>query len=123
MSHFTRIRTQLRNIKTVQQALEDLGYTVEDGDVRGYADQHTDADLVVRTDSGYDIGFRKERGVVVMVGDFWGLRLDRQAFLNQVSQRYAYLTVRDQAEAQGWQMVTEEAQPDGSIRLVMQQWS
>jgi hypothetical protein len=122
MSHFTKVRTQLRNLQTVKQALEALGYTVTEGPVRGYGSQQTRADLVVRTGTAYDIGFRREGQNVVMVADFWGLRIDRGQFLHQVSQRYAYLTVVEQAQTQGWQMATEERQTDGSIRLVMQRW-
>ena len=47
MSHFTRIRTQIRNIGTLQRALEDLGYDVaQDAQVRGYRGAQTKADLV-----------------------------------------------------------------------------
>jgi hypothetical protein len=123
MSHFTRVRTQLRNIETVKQALEDLGYTVAEGTVRGYQGQLENADLVVNTGSSYDLGFRKEGENVVMVADFWGLRINRDQFVKQLSQRYAYLTVMEQAQTQGWQSVTEEVQSDGSIRLVMQRWA
>lgn len=123
MSHFTRVRTQLRDVGTVRRALEDLGYDVEtDGAVRGYGGNVTPADLVVRTDAEYDIGFRRAGESVVMVVDFWGLRVDRKRFLDEVTQRYAYLTVLDQAASQGWQAVEEEVQADGSIRLVMQHW-
>lgn len=122
MSHFTRVKTQLKNVETLKDALEDLGYAVEVGSVRGYNGQLANADLVVHTGLDYDIGFRREGDEVVMVADFWGLRIDRTAFLNEVSQRYAYRTVMEQAEQQGWSNVTEEVQPDGSIRLVMQRW-
>jgi hypothetical protein len=110
-------------METVQQALEDLGYTVEKGTVRGYLGQQARADLVVRTDNNFDIGFRKEGENIVLVGDFWGLRINREEFLQQVSQRYAYLTVTQQAAAGGWSKMTEEVQEDGSIRLVMQRWA
>ena len=123
MSHFTRVRTQLRNIDTVKQALESLGYTVAEGKIRGYQGQLEHADLVVNAGGNYDIGFRKEDENVVMVADFWGLRINRDQFLKQVSQKYAYLTIMEQAESQGWQSVTEEVQQDGSIRLVMQRWA
>jgi hypothetical protein len=123
MSHFTRVRTQLRNIETVKQALEDLGYAVTEGSVRGYQGHLENADLVVNTGSSYDLGFRKEGENVVMVADFWGLRINREQFVKQLSQRYAYLTVMEQAQSQGWQSVTEEVQTDGSIRLVMQRWA
>lgn len=123
MSHFTRVRTQLRNIDTVKQALENLGYAVSEGKVRGYQGNLEQADLVVNVGSSYDIGFRKEGENVVMVADFWGLNIKREQFLKQVSQKYAYLTIMQQAESQGWQSVTEEVQTDGSIRLVMQRWA
>jgi hypothetical protein len=123
MSHFTRIRTKLTDIHTVQKALEELGYTVQNGRVRGYRGQEAQADLVVKTDSGYDIGFRDEGSTVVMVADLWGLRINRDEFLNKVAQKYAYITVVEQAKEQGWQMATEENQEDGSIRLVLQRWA
>jgi len=123
MSHFTRVRTQLRNLTTVQKALEELGYNVESGSVRGYAGQLAQADIVVRMDGKFDMGFRKEGENVVLVADFWGLRINREEFLQQLAQRYAYITIMDQAEQQGFTMMTEETQADGSIRLVMQRWS
>jgi hypothetical protein len=113
----------LTDIHTVRKALEDLGYAVESGRVRGYGGQEAQADLVVSTNSGYDIGFRQEGSAVVMVADLWGLRINRDEFLNSVTQRYAYLTVIEQARSQGWQMTTEENQEDGSIRLVLQRWA
>lgn len=123
MSHFTRVRTQLRDMDTVRRALEDLGFEVEDGTaVRGYMGQREQADLVVQTGSDYNLGFRREGQNILLVADFWGLRMDREAFLNRVTQRYAYLTVLEQAGTQGWQSVEEEVQEDGSIRLVMQRW-
>ncbi|NDJ36624.1 MAG: DUF1257 domain-containing protein [Chloroflexi bacterium] len=123
MSHFTRVRTQFRDLDRMRTALVDLGYTVEEGAVRGYQGRQEKADIVVRTDTDFDIGFRREGESVIMVGDFWGLRINRSEFLQQVTQRYAYLTVSEQAAANGWQMTTEEVQEDGSIRLVMQRWA
>ena len=124
MSHFTRVRTKLRDISVVQRALEDLGHHVQEGGkVRGYGGDRSAADLVVRIDGQYDIGFSEQKnGDVVMVADLWGLRIDKNTFLNEVTQRYAYLTVMEQAEAQGFRVTSEESQQDGSIRLVMQRW-
>ena len=46
MSHFTRIRTELRDIETVRRALEDMGYQVEEGQVRGFMHQRAQADKI-----------------------------------------------------------------------------
>lgn len=123
MSHFTRVTTQLRNLAVLRDALVQLGHSVSDaGPVRGFGGQRVDADLVVDTGSGYDVGFVQEGDEIRMVADFWGLKNDPKQFLDQVTQRYAYLTVVTQAQDQGWATITEEVQPDGSIRLVMQRW-
>jgi len=122
MSHFTRIRTQLRDLQVLRRSLTDLGYSLTEGNVVGYGGQHTQTDLVVKQDNGPEIGFRKEGQQIVLVADFWGSTINRDEFLGKVCQRYAYLTVLEQTSSQGWQSVAEEVQPDGSIRLVMQRW-
>jgi hypothetical protein len=123
MSHFTRVKTQLTDIQMVKRVLEDLGHTVTSGIVRGYGNQETRADLVVRLDDRVDVGFQQDGKVVGMIGDFYGSHISPEAFLNKVSQRYAYLTILDQTTDQGWQKVTEETQADGSVRLVLQRWA
>ncbi|MBN1430082.1 MAG: DUF1257 domain-containing protein [Anaerolineae bacterium] len=123
MSHFTRVQTQLKDIEMVKRALEDLGHTVTSGTVHGYQSQKSQADLVVRLDDRYDVGFRQEGGSVSMIADLWGSKVNAQDFIKQVSQRYAYLTVVEQTAGQGWQVVAEETQADGSVRLVMQRWT
>jgi hypothetical protein len=122
MSHFTRVRTQLRDMEMVKRALIDLGYKVTSGSVYGFGGQEARVDLVVRTAGKYDIGFKMEGSNIEMIADFWGIPVDRAEFLRRLTQRYAYLTVTEQARQQGWQTVLEETQPDGSIRLVMQRW-
>ena len=123
MSHFTKVRTQLQDLGMVKRALIDLGYSVSQGQVQGYGGQTVTAPVVVKLSSGMEIGFQKDGKFVQLVADFWGQTVDREQFVAQVTQRYAYLTVIDQAEKQGWQIMTDEAQNDGSVRLVMQRWS
>jgi hypothetical protein len=85
--------------------------------------QEAEADIVVRLDGGFDIGFRSEGQNVTMVADVWGLKIDREHFMRQLLQRYAYLTVMEQSRQNGWAAIEEEVQSDGSIRLVMQRWA
>lgn len=123
MSHFTRVRTQLRDLDTVRQALTNLGYTVRSGEVRGYRGDRATADLVVEVKEGFDVGFRQEGQTLGVIGDFWALRIKPEEFVAKVTQQYAYLTVMRQAAEQGFQVVGEEKQPDGSIKLVVERWS
>ena len=123
MSHFTRIRTQMVEKKYLTQALKDLGYTYEEGDVqiRGFAHGQTTAEIKVPTESrGYDIGFRKAGDAYEIVADWWGVKgINQQQFQQQLTQRYAYHAARAKLEAQGFNLITEEVEQDGQIRLVL----
>ena len=52
MSHFSTVKTELRQIEPLVQALEDLGLSPEKGQrpVRGYRGQTVTADLAVSMD-------------------------------------------------------------------------
>ena len=47
MSHFSTVKTELRQLEPLVQALNDLGYSPEQGErpVRGYRGQTVTADL------------------------------------------------------------------------------
>lgn len=123
MSHFTRIKTHMVEKEFLLQALKDLGYSYEEGevDVRGFAAAQTKAEIKVRTGGflGREIGFCKTGDSYEMVADWWGIGgPKREEFQQQVTQRYAYHAARTKLEAQGFNLVTEEAH-DGQIRLVL----
>lgn len=123
MSHFTRIKTHMVEKQFLLQALKDLGYSYEEGevDVHGFAATQAKAEIKVRAGGflGREIGFRKAGESYEMVADWWGIGgPKREEFQQEVTQRYAYHAARTKLEAQGFNLVTEEAQ-DGQIRLVL----
>ncbi|PIY50518.1 MAG: hypothetical protein COZ06_08925 [Armatimonadetes bacterium CG_4_10_14_3_um_filter_66_18] len=124
MSHFTTIRTELRDKEALKKALADLGYAVREGALhaRGYGGQTTPVELLVPQEGGYDFGFRKAGDVYELVADFWGLKLDQQRFVPQLTQRYAFHTIVDTTAQQGWNVAQQEQQQDGTIRVVVQRW-
>lgn len=123
MSHFTRIKTQMVQKVHLVQALKDLGYTYEEGPVliRGFAGQKTQVEIKVPTQGrGYDIGFSKSGDAYEVVADWWGIRgVNKQKFLQQVTQRYAYHAALAKLEEQGFALVSEEARESGQIHLVL----
>jgi hypothetical protein len=123
MSHFTRVRTKLRDIESVRRALHDLGYTTRAGVVKGYLEgEKTEAEVVVEVEDGRDVGFRYEDGEVVLVGDFWRREVSGQGFMEKVTQQVAYNTIIDKATAQGFTVTVDEQQEDGSRRIIVQRW-
>jgi hypothetical protein len=127
MSHFSQIKTQLRDLTALTSALSDLGIDWKDGptDVRGYKGQTQSAAVVIEQDNGYDVGFSWNGNAYELVADlqYWQQPISVQGFINQLTQRYAYHTVLSQTTSQGFQVAEEKNQEDGSIRLVLQRWS
>jgi hypothetical protein len=126
MSHFTRIRTQIRERAHLVQALRDLHYRFQEGEnlvVRGYAGSRERAEVVVDTGSQYDIGFQRKEGVYEAVADWsWGVEghtaLRQASFLQQVQQQYAYNVLRDQAREQNLIVEEDYVQENGDRVLI-----
>ncbi len=127
MSHFSQIKTQIRNLESLQDALSDLGINWKGGSqqVRGYRGQTHDAQIAIEQDNGYDIGFRWNGKEYELVADlqYWKQNLSVDGFLRQVTQRYAYRTVVKETARVGFQVTEQQKNEDGSIRLVVQRWS
>lgn len=127
MSHFSQIKTQIRDLTALQSALTDLGIKWKSGPqpVRGYRGQTLDAEIVIEQDNGYDVGFSRTNEQYELVADlqYWQQPLSVEGFIKRVTQRYAYHTVLQETKHQGFQLAEQEQNQDGSIRLVLQRWS
>lgn len=129
MSHFSQIKTKLRNLSSLQLALDDTGIRWEAGPrtVRGYEGKTQTAEVVIQQENGYDVGFKRseESGDYELVADlqYWQQPLSVDGFLNRVTQRYAYHTVVNESATQGFQVSEQVDNQDGSIRLVLQRWA
>jgi hypothetical protein len=126
MSHFSQIKTQIRNLDALQSALDDLGYEWKSGSqsVQGYKGKEQPADLVIEQANGYGIGFGWNGSEYALVTDleFWQQTRTVEQFLQKVTQRYAYHAVVNASAAKGFQVTEQCQQADGSIRLVVQRW-
>ncbi len=127
MSHFSNIKTKIRNLTSLKSALNDMGIDWKEGSspVRGYQGQTRNAAVVVEQDNNYDIGFSWNGSEYELVADlqYWKQPLTVDGFLRQVTQRYAYHTVVETTNKQGFNISEEQKNDDGSIRLVVQRWS
>jgi hypothetical protein len=127
MSHFSQIKTQIRNLDSLKVALTNSGidWVAGPAQVRGYQGQTHSADVAIQQDNGYDIGFSWNGNEYELVADlqYWNQPLSVQGFINKVTQNYAYQTVLSTTEKQGFQVAETEKNSDGSIRLVLQRWS
>jgi len=122
MSHFSRIKTQMVEKEFLLKAVQDAGYSYEEGEnlkVRGFGGNKAQVEIKVPTKFlSYDIGFRKNGKVYECVADWWGVRgLSQQEFMQKISQRYAYHAARAKLEAQGFSLVSEEIEEGSRIHL------
>ena len=128
MSHFSTVKTELRQLDPLVQALKDMGYPPEQGErsVRGYQGQTVTADLAVTMQVGGDLGFHwnAQSGAYELVTDLdlWKQQIPIERFLAKLTQRYALNTVLAATANEGFQVAEQTQAQDGSIELVVTRW-
>ena len=127
MSHFSNIKTKIRNLTALKTSLTNLGIDWKEGPraVRGYQGQTLTAEVVVEQANNYDIGFSWNGQEYELVADlqYWQQSLTVDGFLKQVTKGYALETILQESAKQGFQVAEQTNNQDGSIRLVVQRWS
>ena len=128
MSHFSTIRTKLRNKPQLQEALEILQYDVkEDQELKvsgshGIGHETVEAELAI----GTDIGFRMNpmTGEYELVADLetWNQPIPVERFMDKVNQQYARMTVHNTVKEMGFQVEEEWEMEDNSIELTVTRW-
>ena len=126
MSHFLRIRTQIREREHLVQALRDLHHRFQEGQnlvVRGYSGNRETAEVVVDTGSEYDIGFKRQAEEYEVIADWWGVQgntpLRQEEFIHQVSRQYAYNLIHDQAVEQNLVVEEEQTLENGDVVILL----
>ena len=128
MSHFSTIRTKLKNKPQLQEALEILQYDVkQDQELKvtgahGIGHETVEAELAI----GTDIGFRLNEitGVYELVADLetWNQPISVERFIDKVNQQYARMTIHNVVEDMGFQVDEEWEMEDNSIELTVTRW-
>ena len=126
MSHFSKIKTTLKDLSLLQKSLSDLGISWDESinSIKGYKSQDCCANLVVKQSNNYDIGFTWNGTEYQLVADlqFWQQPWSVELFLDKITQRYAYNSILKATEIQGFQRIEEITQENGSIKLTLQRW-
>ena len=128
MSHFSTVKTELRDRESLLAALRDLGQEPSSGEqpVRGYRGQTVTADLCCPQSEGGDIGFRwnsaEQRYELVTDLDLWKQSVPVERFLAQLTQRYALQSILRSSAEEGYQVAEQRQQADGSSELVVTRW-
>ena len=126
MSHFSTIKTKLRNKPQLIEALELLQYDVQEDQELVNPLDHQHEKVKVDVSIGNDIGFRLNEvtGVYELVADIqtWNQPIPPKRFVEKVTQQYARMTVHNTVKEMGFQVEEEWEMDDGSIELVVNRW-
>ncbi len=121
MSHFTRIRTRLKEKAFIIAALQQMGYKVTDHpcEVRGFGRQKVQVEFKFRPSlTSYEIGFQNTPNGYEIVTDWFGVRgIKQQAFVQRLTQLYAYQATVSQLAEQGFTLAEERVDEAGRIHL------
>jgi uncharacterized protein DUF1257 len=131
MSHFTRVRTTLRDLDALVAALSAVGFrTVEVHDqpqtLKGFQgdDRPERADVIIRREHigrlSNDIGFaRRPDGSFEAIVSDYDRRRYGEAWLSELTRSYSHAATLQYAERHGFEVSTDEVQQDGTRRLTL----
>ena len=128
MSHFSTIKTQLKDAEPLIKALNNLGYIInqEEKFVKGYRGKYTAVDISMNLPGDTKVGFKWDNNSnayeLVTDLDLWKFELPVERFISKVTQMYAYETIISKTKEDGYQIVEQKNQNDGSIELVLTKW-
>ena len=128
MSHFSTIKTQLKDSEPLIKALNNLGYMInqEEKFIKGYKGKFTAVDRSMNLPGNTKVGFKLDNNSntyeLVTDLDLWKFEIPVERFISKVTQMYAYETIISKTKEDGYQIVEQKNQNDGSIELVLTKW-
>ena len=128
MSHFSTIKTKLKETEPLIKALDVLGYNPSQDEkfVKGYQGKFTAVDISLDLPENTKVGFKWDNQTnsyeLVTDLDLWKYNLPVERFISKVTQMYAYQTIISQTQKDGYEIVEQKNENDGSIELVLTKW-
>jgi hypothetical protein len=129
MSHFTLIKTKFADQDILVEALGDLGFKKleiyqQPAHLYGYQGdmRQQTAEIIIRREqigpASNDIGFKRgaDGCYQALISEYDQSKYN-EAWLNQLTAKYAYHGVKKKLKAQGFKSVSEEKSPDGRIHI------
>ena len=112
MSHFSRIKTSIREIDLLKKSLVNLNLVWEEKEqlIEGYQGETHKVNLVIRQENNIDIGFEKTKdNSYQLVADlaFWDQPTSVDAFLDSLHKEYALTTVIEETKKQGFEKISQ----------------
>jgi hypothetical protein len=122
MSHFTTIKTQIKDIQALRSACAELGLSLlQNTTARGYVTNRITGDYVIQLKGPYDIALNKQPdGAYALTSDLWEGHVEKETGqkYGKLLQLYGVHKAIAEARRKGC-LVQRKQQPDGSIKLLI----
>ena len=129
MSHFSTIKTKIKERPYLIEALELMGHDVQENQNLVITNPTHDEDHPVvhaQVAISNDIGFRwnEETGSYDLYSDHstWNLNVPVERFVDKVNQQYARMALYGLVKEEGFQVAEEWEMDDNSIELTVTRW-
>ena len=121
MSHISVLKTAFSDRGLLLGALRSLGYEIAEGDDLSITDgvRSVKVDFLVKIPYTEAIGFRKGKNGWRPAADWFRVNINRKEFENRLKQQYAYLSVLQSLEKQGFTIAEEERDTSQRIHIVL----
>ena len=122
MSHFTTIKTQIKDVEALRSAVNELGLKlIPNTTARGYISNKTKGDFVIQLKGPYDIAVNQQPdGTFGLTTDWWDGHVEKEVGSNfgRLLQLYGVHKASMEARKKGYS-VLRNPQPNGSIKLIL----
>lgn len=121
MSHFTTIKTQIKDIEALRSACKEMGLTLlQNAEARGFAENKLKGDYVIQLKGPYDVALNKEGDAYGLTTDWWSGHVEKEVGSNfgKLLQLYGVHKATMEARKKGLG-VLRRAKQDGSIKLIL----
>ena len=126
MSHFSTIKTKIKDKEILVQALLLLQYDVQEDQELINPINHQHEKVKVDVSIGNDIGFRlNKNGEYELVADIqtWDLDVPVQRFIDKLTQQYAVQNIKKVAAEEGFNVEQQIKNVNGEVELVVTRWT
>ena len=129
MSHFTCIKTKIKERDYLVEALELMGHDIQENQQLvinnpSHAEEHPEfrAEVAIRNDIGFRLNKNTGNYELVAELDTWDLDVPVERFIEKVTQQYARMTLYNTVKEEGFQVAEEWEMDDNSIELTVNRW-
>ena len=125
MSHFTCIKTKIKEKPYLIEALKELKYDVQENQLLINPEDHSHKQWNVEVAISDEIGFKWNGTEYELVAelDAWDLDVPVSRFIEKVTQQYAKASVIDTVKEEGFTIAEETSNIDNKIELVVTRWT